>query len=143
MEKRVQSTDNVKLVLNVVRSYVGLVTETHGNQNANDFLPSTALCPILNSATREDLSDPAQYVKVASQSKHAKATMQMTLTLCSAFARSLPVLAALRTIDRASKRVAAGGPPNRTRQSALPSSSQFYKSSFKASLPMLFQNQAV
>ncbi len=97
-KKAFQSTDNVKLVLILVRNYVGLVTEIHGNRNANTFPSSTALYPILNDAARKELSDPAQYIQEANRSERAKSTMQTMLTLCSALVRSLAILAAFRTI---------------------------------------------
>lgn len=56
-------SSNVKLVLILVRNYVGLVTEIHGNRNANNFPSSKALYPILDDAARKELSDPAQSYK--------------------------------------------------------------------------------
>lgn len=97
-KKAFQSTDKVKLVLILVRNYVALITEIHGNRSANTFPSSTALYPILNDAARKELSDPAQYIQEANRSERAKASMQMMLTLCSALVRSLAILAAFRTI---------------------------------------------
>ena len=97
-KKAFKSNDKVKLVLILVRNYIALITEIHGNRSANTFPSSTALYPILNDAARKELSDPAQYIQEANRSERAKATMQMMLALCSALVRSLAILAAFRTI---------------------------------------------
>lgn len=93
-----RSKDNVSVVITLVRKYVGLVNEIHGNRNANNYPSSTTLYAVLNDMTRKELSDPVQYIQEANRAERAKATMQMMLTLCSALVRSLAVLAAFRTI---------------------------------------------